>query len=106
MKFPVRLGHFLAASAFLLILGAAAARAQDASAPKNPSEIVATQSYVSLDPVPRGKEFQAAVVVKISNGYHMNSHKPSDSYLIPTTLTPQLPPGFTLAEAIYPAGRD
>jgi DsbC/DsbD-like thiol-disulfide interchange protein len=36
----------------------------------------------------------------------MNSHKPSDSYLIPTTLTPQLPAGFTLAEAIYPAGRN
>ena len=63
-------------------------------------------SYVSLDPVPRGKEFQAAIVVKIATGYHMNSHKPSDSYLIPTTLTPQLPEGFTLAEAVYPSGHN
>jgi DsbC/DsbD-like thiol-disulfide interchange protein len=93
-------------SAILLISGAAMALAQDAAAPKKPSEVVTTQSYVSLDPVPRGKEFQAAVVVKIATGYHMNSHKPSDSYLIPTTLTPQLPAGFTLAEANYPAGRD
>ena len=60
-----------------------------------------------MDPVPRGKEFQAAVVVKINPGYHMNSHKPSDSYLIPTTLTPQLPDGFTLVgEPSYPLGKN
>jgi thioredoxin:protein disulfide reductase len=57
--------------------------------------------------VPRGKEFQAAVVVKINAGYHMNSHKPSDSYLIPTTVTPQLPAGFTMSgEPVYPAGKN
>jgi DsbC/DsbD-like thiol-disulfide interchange protein len=106
MKLAMRFAHIFALSAAILISGAATASAQDASAPKNPSEIVTTHSFVSLDPVPRGKEFQAAVVVKIATGYHMNSHKPSDSYLIPTTLTPQLPDGFKLAEAIYPAGRD
>ena len=35
----------------------------------------------------------------------MNSHKPSDVYLIPTTLTPQLPAGIQLVETIYPEGR-
>ena len=39
-------------------------------------------------------------MVKIATGYHMNSHKPSDSYLIPTTLTPQLPDGFTLVASL------
>jgi DsbC/DsbD-like thiol-disulfide interchange protein len=106
MKLAMRCAFGFALSALILISGAATAPAQDNAAPKSPSEIVTTHSFVSLDPVPRGKEFQAAVVVKIASGYHMNSHKPSDSYLIPTTLTPQLPPGFKLAEAIYPAGRD
>ncbi len=106
MKFAVRFAHFFALCAFTLGSGAATAPAQETAAPKNPSEIVTTHSFVSLDPVPRGKEFQAAIVVKIATGYHMNSHKPSDSYLIPTTVTPQLPAGFTLAEAIYPAGRN
>jgi len=106
MKFAVRFAHRIALCALVLGSVAAAAPAQDSAAPKNPSEIVTTHSFVSLDPVPRGKEFQAAIVVKIATGYHMNSHKPSDSYLIPTTVTPQLPAGFTLAEAIYPAGRD
>ena len=46
-------------------------------------------------------------MVKINTGYHMNSHKPSDSYLIPTTLTPQLPDGFTLVgEPSYPLGKN
>jgi uncharacterized protein len=82
------------------------ATAQDASAPKSALEVVKAHSYVSLDPVPRGKDFQIAVVVNIESGYHMNSHKPSDSYLIATTLTPQLPAGFTLVDTMYPAGRN
>jgi DsbC/DsbD-like thiol-disulfide interchange protein len=106
MRFAVRFKHLVALCALVLVSGVVTAPAQDSAAPKNPSEIVTTHSFVSLDPVPRGKEFQAAIVVKIATGYHMNSHKPSDSYLIPTTVTPQLPAGFTLAEAIYPAGRD
>ena len=80
--------------------------AQEASAPQSAASVVKTRVYASLDPVPRGKEFQLAVVVDIANGYHMNSHKPLDSYLIPTTLTPQLPAGFTLADTVYPAGKN
>ena len=106
MKTAMRFAHVFALSGLMLISGVALASAQETAAPKNPSEIVTTHSFVSLDPVPRGKEFQAAIVVKIATGYHMNSHKPSDNYLIPTTLTPQLPAGFKMAEAVYPAGRD
>ena len=53
----------------------------------NASSIVKPHALVSLDPVPRGKDFQVAVVVDIARGFHMNSHKPTDEYLIPTTLT-------------------
>jgi DsbC/DsbD-like thiol-disulfide interchange protein len=106
MKLAVRFAHVLVLCALALGWVASTASAQETAAPRNPSEIVTTHSFVSLDPVPRGKAFEAAIVVKIATGYHMNSHKPSDSYLIPTTISPQLPAGFTLAEAIYPAGRD
>jgi DsbC/DsbD-like thiol-disulfide interchange protein len=70
-----------------------------------PASVVKPHTYVSLEPVPRGKEFQVAVVVDIARGYHMNSHNPTDAYLIPTTLTPQLPPGFHLLDTIYPNGQ-
>ncbi|MGB0035540.1 MAG: protein-disulfide reductase DsbD domain-containing protein, partial [Candidatus Acidiferrales bacterium] len=77
---------------------------QDSSAMPSASSIVKPQTYVSLEPVPKGKEFQVAVAVEIARGFHMNSHKPSDQYLIPTTLTPQLPNGFQLLDTIYPEG--
>jgi len=70
-----------------------------------PASIVKPRAFVSLVPVPRGKEFQVAIAVDIAHGYHMNSHHPTDKYLIPTTLTPKLPTGFELLDTIYPAGR-
>jgi uncharacterized protein YcnI len=72
----------------------------------SPAAVVKPQTFVSLEPVPRGKSFEIAVVVEIAKGFHMNSHKPTDPYLIPTTLTPQLPSGFDLANTIYPEGHE
>lgn len=73
--------------------------------PKTAS-VVKPQTFVSLEPVPRGQEFQIAVNVEIAHGYHMNSHHPSDPYLIPTNLTPQAPAGIEILDIIYPTGRD
>lgn len=88
-----------------LVVPRALASPQSGSGLPNASEVVRPHTYVSFDSVPRGKEFQAAVVVDIARGFHMNSNKPSDEYLIPTTLTPQLPSGFQLAETVYPPGK-
>lgn len=82
-----------------------AARPQGASTLPNPSSVVKPRALASLEPVPRGQEFEVAVLADIARGFHMNSHKPSDEYLIPTTLTPQLPAGFELKDTIYPNGR-
>ncbi|HKN61725.1 MAG TPA: protein-disulfide reductase DsbD domain-containing protein [Candidatus Acidoferrales bacterium] len=75
------------------------------SAMVSAASIVKPHVYVSLQPVPRGKEFQVAIVAEIARGYHVNSHKPTDAYLIPTTVTPQLPAGFQLLDTIYPDGK-
>jgi len=98
---------FAGACALALILGfgAPAAVAQEAPA-LSPAQVVKTHTYVSLEPVPRGKDFEVAVVVDINRAYHMNSHHPSDAYLIPTTITPKLPEGITLVDSIYPPGHD
>ena len=98
---------------FMLVVGAgvgalhgnASAAPQESAAVPSAASIVKARSFVSLEPVPRGKEFQVAVVADIRSGYHVNSHKPSDEYLIATTLTPQLPAGFQMLDTIYPAGR-
>lgn len=96
-----------AASMIVLRAGASApaAAAQESAVVPSAASIVKAHSFVSLAPVPRGKEFQVAVVAEIRGGYHVNSHKPSDEYLIATTLTPQVPAGFKLVDTIYPAGR-
>ena len=96
----------LAIAAGLLALGYTAGGApQDSSQIPSPASVVKPHAYVSLEPVPRGSEFEVAVVADIARGFHMNSHKPSDEYLIPTTLTPQLPSGFHLDETVYPSGQ-
>ena len=95
----------LAAGNFALRENTAAAAQSSADAPAAPAAIVKPRAFVSLAPVPRGKEFQVALAVEIARGYHMNSNHPTDKYLIPTTLTPKLPTGFELLDTIYPAGR-
>ena len=76
--------------------------AQDLPAP---SAVVSPKTYVSLQPVPRGREFEIAVVVGIMKGFHMNAHKLATAYLIPTTLTAKLPAGFKEIDTLYPAGK-
>ncbi len=46
MKLAMRFAQVFALSTVILISGAATAPAQDAAAPKNPSEIVTTHSFV------------------------------------------------------------
>ena len=68
------------------------------------SSVLQPQAYVSLQPVPRGRSFQVAVVAKISPGFHINAHVPSEDYLIPTKITAELPAGVFLVESTYPRG--
>lgn len=101
----------IAAGAFVVFCGAmiltprAAMHARAQTAQQNAMAVVKPAAFVSLDKVPRGKQFQAAVVVQIAPGYHMNSHTPSEAYLIPTSLTAQAPAGFQVVDTLYPAGK-
>jgi thiol:disulfide interchange protein DsbD len=64
--------------------------------------VVKPRAYVSLDPVPRGRSFQVAVVAEIQPGYHINAHRVTDSFLIPTTLEAKPPEGVRVRDTIYP----
>jgi len=78
-----------------------------AQEPKLPpaKDVVKPKVYVSLDKVPRGRAFDVAVVSEIMPGFHVNSNKPSEDYLIPTQLLPALPAGFKVLRTTYPAGK-
>jgi DsbC/DsbD-like thiol-disulfide interchange protein len=79
------------------------ASAQDNAYPAAAS-VLQPQAYVSLQPVPRDRAFEIAVVAKISPGFHINAHVPSEDYLIPTKVTADLSPGVLLVETTYPRG--
>lgn len=97
---------FALSSVMLFASMALPARAKAQATPMNAKDVVKAKPFVSLDRVPRGKEFEVAIVVNIVDGYHMNSHHPLDTYLIPTTLTAKVPEGLKLVNTIYPPGRD
>jgi thioredoxin:protein disulfide reductase len=99
-----RAARLLAVLLILSLTGIALnASAQDGNLPPA-SSILQPQAYVSLQPVPRGHAFQIAVVAKITPGFHINAHMPSEDYLIPTKITADLPPGLFLVESTYPRG--
>ena len=97
---------FALSSVMLFASMALPARAKAQATPMNAKDVVKAKPFVSLDRVPRGKEFEVAIVVNIVDGYHMNSHHPLDTYLIPTTLSAKVPEGLKLVNTIYPPGRD
>jgi len=72
------------------------------------SSVARPHTFISVDEAPAGHSFEVAVVVDILSGYHMNSHKPMEDYLIPTTLKLG-PSGPTIGthevETTYPDGQ-
>lgn len=68
------------------------------------SAVASPKTYVSLQPIPRGSTFEIGVVVGIMPGFHMNAHKVSEDYLIPTNLTAKPPAGIKEVLTLYPEG--
>lgn len=69
-------------------------------------DVVAPTAFASFDPVARGKEFRIAVVLKIRDGFHINSRNPTAEYLIKTDLKSDAPAGFKIGDTSYPPGED
>ena len=72
----------------------------------NTKDLVKIESYQSFDKVYPGTEFKVAVEVSVSEGWHINSHKPFDEYLIPTSLRIVDNPNFKLKKVVYPEPHD
>lgn len=68
-----------------------------------PVEKLTAETYISLDKVQPGNEFQIAVVVTIAEGWHVNAN-PTREGLIETTLTLSENPNLTPGKVVYPAG--
>jgi hypothetical protein len=66
------------------------------------ASVVNAHPAVSVDKVKQASRFQAAVVLDISSGYHINSSRPSESYLIATALKLEKQSGITAGPVVYP----
>ena len=70
------------------------------------NNIVKIKAYQSFNKIYAGSEFKLAVKADIDNGWHINSNKPHDSFLIPTKLTIDSSEGFKLYNVYYPQAQD
>lgn len=96
----------LLAACCAAFVGVQIARARAPQGVPAASEVASPKAYSSPSPVVRGSTFEVSVDVGIMTGFHMNAHKPSEDYLIPTILTAKLPAGFKEDGISYPAGTE
>ncbi len=90
---------------FFSIAGVPQIAAQTSSSLPSGASVAKPHAYVSLEEVPAGRPFEVAIVVDILTGYHMNSHTPTEEYLIPTGVTLAPTPGFRDLGTTYPDGQ-
>jgi Disulphide bond corrector protein DsbC len=97
----------LAAGAFFAV-AALAAQAQVLGSPAQDRSIVKIDAVQYLFPeqvsLPAGKPSPVALHFRVGQGLHINSHTPSDQYLIPTDFSIPDGAGVRLDAAAYPAG--
>lgn len=70
----------------------------------NPPKVSA-KAYMDASAVRRGDRVNIMVLVSLPKGLHVNSHKPKDEWLIPTTLSFKLPKWLKVERMHYPPGK-
>ena len=98
------------ASAAILFLGIAVLTARAQIIPTNgqhrsaAAEPAVTFLFPEQVTVPAGKPSPVTLHFRVTQGLHINSHTPSDEYLIPTDFSIPEGSGVRLDAAAYPAG--
>ncbi len=63
---------------------------------------VNVNGFFSVDMAPQGSTFQAAILLDIPNGLHVNSNRPLAKYSVPTVVKVEAPRGFRVTPVTYP----
>ncbi len=69
------------------------------------SKVVKASPAESVYKIKKGSSAGLAVVINIEDGYHINSNRPAEKFLIPTALKFESLPGFTISKIIYPKAK-
>ena len=67
-----------------------------------PDPNIGVAGFFSADKAQRGRVVQAAVVLDIPGGYHVNSNRPLGKYAIPTVVKVEGPSGARIGAISYP----
>ena len=76
--------------------------AHSALAAPTPDPNIGVKGYFAADKVQRGRVVQAAIVIDIPSGYHINSSRPLENYLIATQLKVEASSGARVGPTVYP----
>lgn len=90
----------IAVATSLILLAAVVARAQVRRVTADVAALLESEG------VHAGSVVRAALVVRLPEGYHVNSDKPRDPSLIPTVLTVDTSPGVSVSEVVFPGSTD
>jgi hypothetical protein len=85
---------------------ARASTSKEAAAPEpepQPSKI-GINGFFSVDPAQQGSTFQAAIVMDIPSGLHVNANRPLGKFAVPTVVRVDAPRGFRVTPVNYPRG--
>jgi len=91
MKFPA------------ILLAAALAAAPLCALPSQPAELL--QIEARFEGTAKSGSGTIQVAIQIASGWHVNSHRPSEDYLIATTVKLDPAAGVTAGEPRYPEGK-
>lgn len=67
-----------------------------------PEPNIGVNGYFATDKAQRGRMIQAAIVIDIPAGFHVNSSRPLEKYLIATQLKIEAPAGVRVGPVSYP----
>ena len=65
-------------------------------------KILSTTVFLSKSGALPGEKIRVALQLDIEKGWHINGHKPRETYLVPTEVTLEKNPHFTLEKISYP----
>ncbi len=71
---------------------------------QNNNPVVEAHAVMATDAAHANSPVKLAVLAKVAPGYHINDHKPSLDYLIPTELKVDPSDQFTVRNVVYPKG--
>jgi DsbC/DsbD-like thiol-disulfide interchange protein len=91
----LRRAIFLSLPALMLCVAATSARAQ---------ADVKVNGFYAANKAQQGRALQAAIVLEIPEGYHVNANKTGNKFSIPTTVKLDAPGGVRLTPISFPRG--